>query len=229
MTGPHGPRSPSLEAAASDQVARLCARGVAEVRVDGAGVSIFTPGGTPDPVHATDERSALVEELQFTLGVGPCFDAVSMRSPVMVGDLADPAEGVRTRWPTFTDEAVKAGIRAVFALPLALGSISLGSLDFYRALPGGLGAPELRSALAVADLLCAALLDGGNSSLAEFGHIGHRAVVHQAAGMISVQRDVTIEEALVVLRSTAYVEATPINQLAADVVAGRRRLTKEQQ
>jgi hypothetical protein len=223
-TGPAWSPQPPAE----ERVARLCALGVSEAGVDGAGVSIFTPEGTPDPVHATDERSAAVEELQFTLGVGPCFDAVATRAPVMVGDLTDPTEGVHTRWPAFTDEAVDLGIRAVFALPLALGSVSLGSLDFYRALPGGLAAVELRRALAVADLLCAALLDGGNSSLAEFGRIRHRAAVHQAAGMISVQLDVTIEEALVVLRSTAYAEATPISELANDVVAGRRRLTKEQ-
>ena len=43
-----------------------------------------------------------------------------------------------------------------------------------------------------------------------------------------IQLDATIEEALVVLRSTAYSEGTPINLLAIEVVGGRRRLTKEQ-
>jgi AmiR/NasT family two-component response regulator len=58
--------------------------------------------------------------------------------------------------------------------------------------------------------------------------LGHRAVVHQAAGMVMIQLDVTIDEALLVLRSTAYAEGIPINELATEVVDGRRRITKEQ-
>ena len=103
----------------------LCVLGAREAGVDGAGVSMLTPDGTADQVFASDALSALVEDLQFTLGVGPCFDASRTSSPVLVADLLDRREGVQAAWPAFVDEAVRAGIRAVFAFPLGLGSISL--------------------------------------------------------------------------------------------------------
>lgn len=207
---------------------RLCVLGVREAGVDGAGVSVLTSGGTPDPVFATDDLSALVEDLQFTLGVGPCFDASRHRSPVLVGDLLDPAEGVQLGWPAFVDEAVLAGIRAVFAFPLGMGSLRLGTLDLYRSTPGPLSAFGLARLLVLADAIGIALLDDEVLPPEQVDDLWHRAIVHQAAGMAMVQLDATIEEALVVLRSTAYSEGTPINLLAIEVVGGRRRLTKEQ-
>ena len=51
--------------------------------------------------------------------------------------------------------------------------------------------------------------------------------VHRAAGMVMVQLDTTIEEALVRLRATAYLEGMPVTSLARDVIEGRHRFTKE--
>ncbi len=52
-------------------------------------------------------------------------------------------------------------------------------------------------------------------------------IVHQAAGMVMGQLDSSIEEAMVRLRATAFAEGLNINELAADVVNGRRRILKE--
>lgn len=196
--------------------------------MDGAGVSVLTSDGTPDPVFATDDLSALVEDLQFTLGVGPCFDASRHQSPVLVSDLLDPSEGVQLGWPAFVDEAVLAGIRAVFAFPLGLGSLRLGTVDLYRSTPGPLSSVELGRLLVLADSIGIALLADEVVPPEQVDDLRHRAIVHQAAGMVMLQVDSTIEDALLVLRSTAYSEGTPINELAAEVVGGRRRLTKEQ-
>lgn len=206
---------------------QLCVLGVREAGVDGAGVSMLTADGTPDPVFATDELSGLVEDLQFTLGVGPCYDASRHRSPVLVADLLDPAEGVQAGWPAFVDEAVDAGVRAVFAFPLGMGSIRIGTLDLYRSTPGPMSPDELARTLVLADAVGMTLLDDGVAPPDQVDETRHRAVVHQAAGMAMIQLDVTIEEALLVLRSTAYAEGTPINELATSVVDGRRRFTKE--
>jgi ANTAR domain len=227
MTDEGGPQARGARHRLHGRVGDLCLLGAREAGADGAGVSMLTVDGTPDPVFATDDRSALVEDLQFTLGIGPCFDASRSRSPVLVPDLLDGGGGVEARWPAFVDEAVRAGIRAVFAFPLGTGSIHLGTLDLYRATPGGLSTVQLARTLLLADVVGMVLLDGGASPLEDPDPLRHRAVVHQAAGMVMVQLDVSIEEALVVLRSTAYAEGLPINELAAAVVGGRRRLTKE--
>jgi CheY-like chemotaxis protein len=54
-------------------------------------------------------------------------------------------------------------------------------------------------------------------------------VVHQAAGMVMGQLDSSIEEAMIRLRATVLAEGLTINKLAADVVNGRRRISKETQ
>jgi hypothetical protein len=54
-------------------------------------------------------------------------------------------------------------------------------------------------------------------------------VVHQAAGMVMAQTGTNITSALARLRATAFGEGILIQDLAADVVAGRRRFSKEEQ
>jgi hypothetical protein len=51
----------------------------------------------------------------------------------------------------------------------------------------------------------------------------HRAVVHQAAGVTSVQAAVTVEDALMLLRAYSFAEDRPITTVAADVVDGDLR------
>ena len=55
----------------------------------------------------------------------------------------------------------------------------------------------------------------------------YRMVVHQAVGMAMVQLGVDVEDAMLRLRATAYAEGQSITELAADIVARRRRLTQE--
>ncbi|MGK2239135.1 MAG: hypothetical protein ACI9JD_001684 [Rhodococcus sp. (in: high G+C Gram-positive bacteria)] len=48
---------------------------VREVGVDGVGVAVFATDATRDLVFASDELVEQLDELQFTLGEGPCLDA----------------------------------------------------------------------------------------------------------------------------------------------------------
>ena len=54
-------------------------------------------------------------------------------------------------WPGFGQAAVDAGVRSVFALPLQVGALRLGSLSLYRGTPGPLDPDEASTALAYAD------------------------------------------------------------------------------
>jgi hypothetical protein len=115
----------------------------------------------------------------------------------------------------------------VFAFPIRIGGIGVGTLDLFRRVPGPMTTSELTQALACVDALGAALLDFGAGQHGE-DLLSPRMVVHQAAGVAMVQLDTTIEEAMARLRATAYAEDVSINALAADVVSGRRRLFKEE-
>ena len=118
---------------------------------------------------ASDPGSERLEELQFTLGEGPCVDAYAARRPVMVPDLAD---GAMTRWPVYAPAVHAEGVRAVFAFPLQIGAARLGVLDVFRDRSGPLTADELWRALLLADATVGALLDRHDHDGADAGGDG---------------------------------------------------------
>jgi hypothetical protein len=205
---------------------QLCVSCVAGAGVDGLGLTVVTGHGVPETLYATDERSAWIEDLQFTLGEGPCVEAVRSGVPVLVPSL----DGWSIqRWPAFGKEAASAGVAAIFAFPVKVGALSLGAIDLHRDSPGGLDDEQLaRSADAAergAALLMAVTADGLHGAAPE---LTARMVVHQAAGMAMMQLGTSIEEALLRLRATAFAEGITLNELAADMVQRRRRLAREE-
>lgn len=194
--------------------------------LDGAGVSIVSSSGIREPLYATDDVATVIERLQLTLGEGPCVDSSSTGTPVLVADLTDPQDGVSSRWPVFRNEATRSGARAIFAFPIRIGAIWLGAVDFYRQSAGPLSQPELSSALSSVDEVGMALLEAP-SHYGDPDTPATNMIVHQAAGMVMGQLDSGIEEAMVRLRATAFAEGVSINDLAADVVNRRRRISKE--
>jgi hypothetical protein len=178
-------------------------------------------------LYATDDLSTQIERLQLTLGEGPCVDSSTSGSPVLVPDLADPDDAVASRWPVFREEATRLGARAIFAFPIRFGAIGLGAVDLYRRSPGALSLPELGSALDSVDAVGLAVLDSPDQYGDPGAHAMTSMVVHQAAGMLMAQLDSSIEEAMVRLRAAAFAENTTVNELAVDVVNGRRHFSKE--
>jgi hypothetical protein len=108
---------------------RLCEVSADVAAVSGAGIMLMSGDVPRGSVCSSDEVSALVEELQYMLGEGPCVDAYRQDRPVLEPDLADP---VRARWLAFDPPAVEAGVRAVFGFPLQVGVVRLGALNLYR-------------------------------------------------------------------------------------------------
>ena len=84
---------------------------------------------------ATDEGARKMEELQFSLGEGPCIDSSRSGRPVLQPDLARTAPAL---WPAFSALALEAGIAAIFAFPLQVGAVRMGVFDLYRDEVGGL-------------------------------------------------------------------------------------------
>ncbi len=195
--------------------------------LDGAGVSIVSSSGTREPLYASDEVATVIERLQLTLGEGPCIDSSATGIPVLVADLNDAGDVVASRWPVFRTEARRVGARAVFAFPIRIGAIWLGAVDFYRRSPGPLSQPDLSNALSSVEQVGLAVLEAPNHYGDHGAPTTTNMIVHQAAGMVMGQLDSSIEEAMVRLRATAFAEGLAINELAADVVNGRRRILKE--
>jgi GAF domain-containing protein/ANTAR domain-containing protein len=201
----------------------------------GVGLALVDDTGIGGIVAATDGVGRRLEDLQFSLGEGPCTEASRSGLPVLCPDLTADGGG---RWPAFAEGAGQAGVSAAFTFPLQVGAVSIGVLDLYRADTGPLREAQLTEAVAFADAAVAVLLhlhdrdapDGG----ADVGQTGlldlvdRRAVVHQAAGMVSVQLGVGMDVALRRLRAHAWVEDRPLGDVATDVVARRLRFDHSQ-
>ena len=213
-------RAARADATGGDDVTgSLAAACVRALPVSGVGLALMTDQGPAGTIAATDGPAVELEELQFTLGEGPCVDASRTGRPVLQPDLARTAP---SRWPAFADGALEAGIRAVFAFPLRVGAIRVGVLDLYRDEAGPLSEDELTEALCFADAATLVLLheQAGSQVQETTSPFDDRAEVHQATGVISVQASVGLAEALVLLRARAFAEGRPLGEVAQDVLSG---------
>jgi ANTAR domain-containing protein len=203
----------------------LCSVCASVIGIDGVGVTLMT-GEATGPVCASDRISARVEELQYVLGEGPCVDSHRLGAPVFEPDLARGS----SRWPTFGEQALEAGVGAVFAFPLRIGAVRIGAMTLYGLETGPLGDERLSDALTMADVVTQKILmvqSGATAGsladdLAAAGE--YRAEIHQASGVVSIQLDVPVADALVRLRAHAFTTGRPLRDVAAEVVARRLRL-----
>ncbi len=208
-------------------VEHVCAAAMSATGANAAAFMVALSASPRETMYASDGVASDVEELTLTLGEGPSVDAVT-GGPTLVADLS--ASDCLARWPVFAPAALRAGVRAVFALPLQVGGIRLGVLDLYRAQPGELDREQLADALLLADTACALLLDAApgrdrprrNAGAPEQAGSPHPEV-HQATGMITVQLGVGVAVALIRLRAYAYAHDRRLRDVARDVVARRLR------
>jgi GAF domain-containing protein len=123
-----------------------------------------------EPLWASDEVARKLDDLQFSLGEGPCVEAFVDRRPVLVADLTEHAH---SRWPVFATAALRTPVRALFVLPVQAGAVTVGVLDLYRDTPGMLAPDELTGALRAADAAMwplLGMLDGGTGYGGVDGH-----------------------------------------------------------
>jgi hypothetical protein len=204
----------------------LCDVCVEVTEQTGAGIMLMSGDVPRGSVCSTDEVSALIEDLQYSLGEGPCVDAYNQERPVLEPDLGRPRE---VRWPAFTAPAFEAGARAVFGFPLQVGAVRLGALNLYSDRAGPLSDDQHADALVMAEVAAqAVLLMQANAPPGEIAaeleaDADFRYVVHQASGMVSAQLGATVGVALVRLRAYAFGNDRALADVAEDVVARRLR------
>jgi hypothetical protein len=206
----------------------LCQVATDIVGVAGAGVMVMSGDLPQGSLCTTNAVSHLIEELQYTLGEGPCVDAYQHDHVVLEPDLARPS---RPRWPAFSSQALDAGVRAVFGFPLRQGAARLGAMNLYEVRPGPLRDDQHADALAMAEVIAgwvltaqASATPGTLASSLEVASDFHW-VVHNAAGMVSVQLGVSVTEAMVRLRAYAFAENRLLRDVATDVVEHRLSLS----
>ena len=215
-----------------DAADRLCHACVLLFDIDAAAISLVFDGAATGTLGSSGDAARRYDELQFTLGEGPCLESVANRTPVLVIDLADPAD---RRWPAFGPALLAQHIRGVYAMPVVVAGEYVGALDLFRRQPGELAADHLAGAAVAAELagvplldlldadLQAAVADPRSDAWTELNALS-RAEVSQATGMLVAQLEIDPAEALVRLRAHAYATGRTATDIARDILDRRLRL-----
>jgi hypothetical protein len=209
-----------------DPVRSLCLTCSDVLGVAGAGLMLGSRGRALDYVGVSDHVSEALEQVEFTLGEGPCVAAFRSKEPMFDPDLAADDD---TPWTEFRRAALAVGVRAAFGFPLLVDQVCIGALNLYHDQSGALTDEQVGDALVVAQFAGRTLLEW--QADAPPGMVAwqlekvpeHRMEVHQATGRISVQAGISLADALVFLRAYAFAEDRPLADIAADVAAERVR------
>jgi hypothetical protein len=211
---------------AEGRVSGLAAPFLHLLPVSGASISTFGALLGPETVAATDHLAGRVDELQFDLGEGPCWDALITRRPVLEPDLL--RRPVST-WPAFSDAIRPEGIAALFAFPLVFGPLEIGAVDLYSLEPVALTLDQQRQTLALSAIVSRLLLrhavdqagsEGGSTAFA-------RREIHQATGMVVAQLGTKADDAYLIIQARAFAEGRSMQDVARDVIERRLRFTDD--
>lgn len=192
--------------------------------VQGAAVSVLRGPAGQWTVSASDDTAGWLDELQFGLGEGPCWDAMDLDSPISAPDVQS---GGDPRWPAFTGAMMEktrgADIAALYAFPLVFGSLEIGAVDLYSSTPGPLSATEVANGAVLASMATWQVLRTMlvNESFDNAATPPARRVVHQATGMVLVQLGIGAEEAELIIRARAFATGATVVEVATEVVARR--------
>jgi hypothetical protein len=189
--------------------------------VSGASVSTFGSLLATETISATDARAGRVDELQFDLGEGPCWDALATRRPVLEPDLRS-----NESWPAFADAVREEQIGAIFAFPLLFGPLEIGAVDLYSTTPGTLTAEQQTQSKALSAIVSRILLRHAvsGSDKPETTTFSRR-LIHQATGMVLAQVGSTADDAYLIIQARAFAENRPMREIAEDIIERRIRFT----
>jgi hypothetical protein len=189
-----------------------------------SGASVSTVGDLlgSETVSASDKTAARVDELQFDLGEGPCWDAMNFGRPVLVPDLRNhpPAE-----WPAFSEAILDHDISSLFAFPLMLGPLRIGAIDLYAADAVKLNSTETHQATIMAEAVSRHVLRralnvvGGEYE--DTGNAFSRRLIHQATGMVLAQLGTSADDALLIIQGQAFATGQTMMKVSEDIVERR--------
>jgi hypothetical protein len=124
------------------------------------------------------------------------------------------------------------GLRAVFALPLAVGNVTVGVLELYRRTPKPLSRTELTDAWLFADYAVQLLVVGdrdpsghGVDALLAGSLAAQWMRVNQAVDVISAQLEIGAAQAYQRLRAHTFAGDLRLREVANAVLDGQIRFT----
>ncbi|MGZ5417555.1 MAG: GAF and ANTAR domain-containing protein [Nocardioides sp.] len=186
---------------------------------DLVGISIVHPDGIDTPA-GSDERLNRIDELQFRLREGPCFDALRTHETVHSRDLATDE-----RWPTWGPLVAKEiGVVCIVSYRLFTTEDTLGALNLYAREPDAFDTDDIYNGQALAAHVAVALAASQNAEHLEIA-IVNRTVIGRAEGILMERFDLAPDQAFAVLRRVSQRRNVRLNRVAEELVRTRETPT----
>lgn len=190
--------------------------------VASAGLLLVGPDRQLHLMTATSDRTRALELFQLQSQEGPCLECYRTGTPVSVADLAGSTE----RWPLFAPAAVDAGFASVHALPMRAARTVIGSLGLFGTEPGELNAADQTVGQALVHVATVAILQDHAPTpdlvLPRLSQaLTRQIVVEQAKGIVRELLDVSIDDALVLLRTYARTSGLHLTDVSRTLVSDR--------
>lgn len=200
----------------------LADRCVDVLGVGAAGLMLAAPDGGLRVMASSSEAMRLLELFELQSEEGPCLDCYRAGKPVAEADLTLG----KSRWPTFSAEALNAGFRSVHALPMRLRGTVIGALNLFYVEPGEMPQVDVDSAQALADVATIAILQHRANLEAQVlneqlhNALNSRIVIEQAKGMVAEREHLNMEQSFDALRYYARNHNCRLAEVAGAVIDG---------
>jgi len=179
---------------------------------DMAGISV-THGGRVRTRAASTQELRTIDDLQFLIHEGPCYDVLSVDGPVTANDLATDE-----RWPRWGKlVSARTGAHASMSYRLFTEQDQLGALNMYSTRPAAFGHQDLRDGYLVAAYAAAAV--GSRMKEAQLTTaLESRTLIGQATGILMERFDLSAEAAFGLLRRISQTKNIKVVTLAQGLV-----------
>lgn len=205
---------------------RLCQHVIELVEdADMAGVTVLDEEGSASTAALTSQAVAVIDELQYRSGAGPCLEAAESAEIVV----ADQNAAV-DRWPGFASEARTYGVASFLSIPLPPleAGVGTGAVNVYGCRPDGFA----RSEVALMNLFTTAAgyaissterYRGAHQLALELERaLESRAVIDQAKGVLMAVHGVGAVAAFEMLVEKSQRSNTKLWVVAEELLAGVR-------
>jgi len=163
--------------------------------------------------HApSSDLARIVDDLQESLGQGPCLDAAYEQETVRVADMAS-----ETRWPKFTRAALAAGAAGMLSLQLFVEGDNLGALNLFSRTPWAFDDESEHIGLMFA--AHAAVAYAAAQQQADMSRVvASRQLIGQAQGILMERHKLTPDDAFALLVRVSQHRNTKLREVADSLV-----------
>ena len=185
---------------------------------DGAGLTLLEPDRA-DVIVKSTEFVREIDDIQYSLGQGPCISAAATGETMRSGSLGgDP------RWPRFGPRAGRLGVHSVLSLPLRTPSGVVGAMNVYAHAHHAFDARseelgELFAVPAAISVLNAQILAQSQRLATQLQTaLTNRPIIDQAIGILRSRSGDTAAEAFTRLRIISQTQHRKLLEVATTIV-----------